>query len=158
MKKISVFLFALQAVIVCAQAPATIDTLTYCIRTDGVGAGGFDVVSYFQGAKPVAGNKTITAKHKGVTYWFSNSANKDTFLAKAEAYLPQFGGWCSMTLAMGRATTPTYDNFAILNGKLYLFERTLSVNGRELWLMDIAGNEKIAIKNYQAYRATGKIQ
>ena len=62
-----------------------------------------------------------------------------------------------MTLAMGQATTPKYDNFIIKNDKLYLFERTLSINGREVWKQDPKTHEKTATKNYQLYKTTGKI-
>ena len=62
-----------------------------------------------------------------------------------------------MTLAMGRATTPKYDNFLIRNGQLYLFERTLSVNGRELWERDPKVNKASAEKNYSKYVTTGNI-
>ena len=59
-----------------------------------------------------------------------------------------------MTLAMGRATTPKYDNFLIKDGRLFLFERTLSVNGKELWLMDPKGNEKLARVTYKKHIAS----
>ena len=133
------------------------DTLKYCVAKNQTGSGGFDLVSYFQSHKPVAGKPEFAVNYDGVKYLFSTEVNKNKFLSKPALYLPQFGGWCSMTLVMGRATTPTYDNFAILAGKLYLFERTLSVNGRELWLKNIKGNEKIATENYNAYRTTGRI-
>ena len=134
------------------------DTLQYCLRRDLVALGGYDVVSYFELEKPLLGSKDFMAIFEGAEYLFSSDMNKKKFIANPSKYLPMFGGWCSMTLAMGRATTPTYDNFAILSGKLYLFERTLSVNGRELWLKDKKGNEKIATDNYTAYRTTGRIK
>ena len=135
-----------------------IDTLTFCLRPDGVAAGGYDVVSYFQANTPKIGKPELTAIHDGISYRFSSEENLQKFFTNPNKYIPQFGGWCSMTLVMGRATKPTYDNFAILSDKLYLFERTLSVNGKELWLKDVKGNEKIATKNYTSYSSTGKIK
>ncbi len=132
------------------------DTLKYCIKENIIGVGGFDPVSYFQGP-PKLGSADLIAVSDGVTYRFSSEENKRKFKADPSKYQPQFGGWCSMTLAMGRATTPKYDNFVILKNKLYLFERTVSVNGRELWLSDPKTNEKTAGKNYSLYRTTGKI-
>jgi len=132
------------------------DTLRYCVKEQNIGVGGFDPVSYFQGT-PKAGNADLEAVSDEVTYRFSSEENQKKFKAAPSKYLPQFGGWCSMTLAMGRATTPKYDNFVILKDKLYLFERTVSVNGRELWLSDPKNNEKTASKNYLLYRTTGKI-
>jgi YHS domain-containing protein len=135
-----------------------VDTLTYCLTRNQVGIGGYDAVSYFLFDKPVLGKAEYATNREGVEYRFASEANKKTFLGNPKKYLPQFGGWCSMTLAMGRATTPTYDNFAILSGQLYLFERTVSVNGRELWLKDPKSNEKVATSNYKAYRTTGRIK
>lgn len=134
------------------------DTLKYCVTKQNIGVGGFDPVSYFQGSQPLAGKENLTTSFDGVTYLFSSETNLKKFRSNPANYLPQFGGWCSMTLAMGRATTPKYDNFIVLKGKLYLFERTVSVNGRELWLKDPKANEKIASANYTSYRTTGKIK
>ncbi len=137
-----------------AQQP---DSLKYCLNNQNVGVGGYDPVSYF-GRGPVAGKNNFNATYENVTYLFASENNRKKFVANPGKYLPQFGGWCSMTLAMGRATRPTYDNYVITDSKLYLFERTLSVNGRELWLKDPQANEKIASSNYASYRATGKIK
>lgn len=134
------------------------DTLKYCVAQGNIGVGGYDPVGYFQGPKPLAGKASISTTFEGVTYLFDSESNLKKFTANPGKYLPQFGGWCSMTLAMGRATTPKYDNFVVLKDKLYLFERTVSVNGRELWLMDPKANEKIASVNYTSYRTTGKIK
>ncbi len=133
------------------------DTLKYCVADPNVGVGGYDPVSYFLGSKPLAGKETFSTSFEGVTYRFDSESNLKKFISNPSKYLPQFGGWCSMTLAMGRATTPKYDNFVITKDKLFLFERTLSVNGRELWLKDPKANEKIASANYTSYRTTGKI-
>ena len=135
-----------------------VDTLKYCLDEDLVGLGGFDPISYFKLNKPVEGNEDINAQFENVTYYFSSKSNKKLFLASPETYLPQFGGWCSMNLAMGQATTPTYSNFMVKNNKLYLFERTLSVDGREVWRQDPKQNEKLASANYNQYRHTGKIK
>lgn len=134
------------------------DTLKYCVTKQNLGVGGYDPVSYFQGLKPLTGKENFSTVFEGVTYQFDSESNLKVFISNPNKYLPQFGGWCSMTLAMGRATTPKYDNFVVLKDKLYLFERTVSVNGRELWLKDPKTNEKIASTNYKSYRTTGKIK
>ncbi|HLZ16082.1 MAG TPA: YHS domain-containing (seleno)protein [Cyclobacteriaceae bacterium] len=134
-----------------------IDTLKYCLSADHVGVGGFDPVGYFQG-KAQQGLPNISTRLDGVKYHFVSEEHKNAFIANPLFYLPQYGGWCSMTLAMGRATAPKYDNFLVSEGKLYLFERTLSVNGRELWLKDPLRNEKIAAKNYAGLIKSGRIK
>lgn len=154
--KILIVIFAVNLTQIAYAQQA--DTLKYCVSKQNIGVGGYDPVSYFQGSSPLTGNGSFSTTFEGVTYLFSSEANLKKFNSNPVSYLPQFGGWCSMTLAMGRATTPKYDNFIVLSNKLYLFERTVSVNGRELWLKDPKANEKIASANYTSYRTTGKIK
>lgn len=154
--KLSIVILALIITQVAHSQQA--DTLKYCVGERNAGVGGYDPVSYFQGAKPLIGNESFSTNFDGVTYQFFSESNLKKFISNPSKYLPQFGGWCSMTLAMGRATTPKYDNFVVMKDKLYLFERTVSVNGRELWLKDPKANEKIAAANYTSYRTTGKIK
>lgn len=134
------------------------DTLKYCVVDDAVGVGGYDPVSYFNAVAPMLGNKNITASYEGVRYYFSSENNKTLFEKDPVSYLPQFGGWCSMTLAMGRATQPVYENYLVEDNKLYLFERTLSVNGQTVWKKNPEANEKRASKNYGQYKESGVIQ
>ncbi|MEM7108265.1 MAG: YHS domain-containing (seleno)protein [Bacteroidota bacterium] len=138
-------------------AQSVADTLKYCTYDGHIGLGGYDPIGYFDQNKAVLGKEDILVDYEGITYFFSSEAHKAKFLLSPNKYLPAYGGWCSMTLAMGRATTPKYDNFLIENGQLYLFERTLSVNGRELWLRNPKENKESAQGNYKQYTKTGKI-
>lgn len=135
-----------------------LDTLKYCVVDHTVGVGGYDPVSYFNSVTPILGKQNITSTYEGVTYLFASLGNKSLFEKDPMSYLPQFGGWCSMTLAMGRATEPVYENYLIEDNKLYLFERTLSVNGQTVWKKDPKNNEKRATTNYGKYIKTGIIQ
>lgn len=125
------------------------DTLKYCLLNNNLGIGGYDPVSYFLTGKPQKGSSSNSATYDGVQYYFLSNQNKIMFVQNPQKFLPQFGGWCSMTLAMGKATRPTFDNFLIDSGKLYLFERTLSLNGREIWLKDVKTNQHLASSNYE---------
>lgn len=140
-----------------SNKPEKADTLKYCLNPQMVGTGTYDPVSYFEQTAPLRGKKEFNSSYDGITYWFANIENKKKFEKNPSAYLPQFGGWCSMTLAMGRVTIPQYDNFLVFKGKLYLFERTLSINGKELWSRDFESNERIAKKHYEQYKSSGKI-
>jgi YHS domain-containing protein len=139
------------------SAQSKSDTLKYCIK-EGIGVGGYDPVNYFESQTATLGKIEYELTFENIKYRFISEGNKKKFEKAPVKYLPQFGGWCSMTLAMGRATTPKYDNFAIISGKLYLFERTVSVNGKELWLKSPEANEKVAKKNYKSYAASGQIK
>ncbi|MEM6522244.1 MAG: YHS domain-containing (seleno)protein [Bacteroidota bacterium] len=141
-----------------AYSQTEADTLKYCTYDGHVGLGGYDPIGYFDQNKAVPGNEDISTDYEGITYYFSSESHKTKFLLSPNKYLPAYGGWCSMTLAMGRATTPKYDNFLIENGQLYLFERTLSVNGKELWERNPDVHKKSAKNNYEQYTKTGRIK
>ena len=154
MKYLTLFFFLIGTGLLAQTEP---DTQKYCLTDDNIGLGGYDPLAYFHQKEAISGKEDIKAEYDEVIYLFSNTENKRTFLLAPEKYLPQFGGWCSMTLVMGRATTPKYDNFMVKDGKLFLFERTLSVNGKELWNKAPEKNEKTASVNYHKYSTTGKI-
>src|SRR5687768_6907567 len=68
---------------------------------DGLAIQGYDPVAYFTSKKAVKGKKEIAHKHGGITYYFSSTVNKDTFIKNPAAYEPQYGGWCAY--AMGES-------------------------------------------------------
>jgi YHS domain-containing protein len=150
----TILLFILSFIAVSAHCQKA-DSLKYCLTPNQVGIGGYDPVSYLKSNKSVPGLASISTRHDGVEYLFASLENKNEFLKNPSKYLPQFGGWCSMTLAMGRATTPKYDNFLVKDGKLWLFERTVAVNGKELWLTDPKGNASLAKTTYKKHMASG---
>lgn len=133
------------------------DTLKYCIQDTHIGAGGYDLVNYHLNNQAALGDERFQVNYDGVIYEFLSDDHKSIFQKDPEKYLPAYGGWCSMTLAMGRATTPTYDNFKIIDGQLHLFERTISINGQQLWIRDPESNAQLAEKNYLDYIDDGVI-
>jgi YHS domain-containing protein len=134
-----------------------VDTLKYSVTNGNIGVGNYDLVNYFINNKGELGLTEFSATHNGLEYFFKSDEHKNLFIQNPEKYLPAFGGWCSMTLAMGRATAPTYTNFLIINDTLYLFEKTLSVNGRTLWQTNPDENKKQASNNYADYKNNGTI-
>jgi YHS domain-containing protein len=123
-------------------------SVSHCITEDTIGVGGHDLITYFEEENPRKGITKFVAKHEGIYYLFANEVNYDKFRKNPERFLPQYGGWCAINIAKGLRTTPRYDLYHIQNGKLYLFERTLSVNGKELWLTDYNNNKINADNNY----------
>ena len=116
---------------------------------DGVGVGGYDLVSYRQDGGPLRGDEQHAAEHADLTYLFANVDNRDAFLADPERYLPAYSGFCAITLALGRVTCPEYTNFKIENDELLLFEVTGFTNGRTLWNSDTAGYRQQADDNFK---------
>lgn len=60
--------------------------------------GGIDVVSYAQGT-PALGDAAFLAAYEGSVLHFASDANRATFLADPEAYMPGGGGFCALALS-----------------------------------------------------------
>ena len=83
-------------------------------------AGGYDVVSYFEGGDPVKGNKEFKASHLGADFLFSSQENLDKFTANPDSYVPQYGGYCAWAMADGKFFKGDPKQWTVLDGKLYL--------------------------------------
>lgn len=97
---------------------------------------GFDPVSYFNG-KPVKGDSKFSFDYKGVTYYFANEANLDTFKKSSAKFEPAYGGWCAYMVALNGdrvKVDPTV--YKITNGKLYLFYNFNGDNRMLKWNKD----------------------
>jgi len=91
------------------------------VDNNGLAIGGYDVVSYFSG-KAQKGVMSYSATHKGVTYYFVDKTNRNTFKKSPEKYLPQFDGYCAWGVAEKETKFPINpETFDIIDGKLYLF-------------------------------------
>ena len=82
---------------------------------------GNDPVAYFTVGKATLGDPAIKSDHAGVTYRFSNAANRDSFIKDPTKYSPQFGGFCTNGMVYAVPIAGETDNFKIIDGKLYLF-------------------------------------
>jgi len=112
---------------------------------EDVAISGYDPVAYFTPGKAIKGSKDISLVHQGVTYYFSSTANKETFKKNPAAYEPAYGGWCAY--AMGaKAEKVTIDpkTFKVLNGKLYLFYNKFFNNTLTEWNKDETNLKKKA--------------
>ena len=87
----------------------------------GLGAKGYDVVSYFTDKRAVQGSDKFTASHGGVTWQFASAEHRDAFKADPTKYAPQYGGFCSWGVAQGKLfDVDPVNGWTISNGKLYL--------------------------------------
>ena len=88
----------------------------------GVAIQGYDAVAYFTQQKAVKGSKQFSVSAEGVTYYFSNAANKDLFIIDYKKYEPQYGGWCAYAMGANNDKVEIDpETFKIKDGKLYLF-------------------------------------
>jgi YHS domain-containing protein len=87
----------------------------------GVALDGYDAVSYFTESKAVEGDKNYAVNWKGATWLFSNNANRQRFVANPEAFIPQYGGYCSNQMSLGNLSDIDVEVWRIIDNKLYLF-------------------------------------
>lgn len=122
---------------------------------DGVAIHGYDPVAYFSNSQPTPGDAKYTAIHNDATYRFSSSANRDTFRASPDKYLPQFGGFCAYGVAVRKKLDGDPQAWRIVEGKLYL---NLNPDVQKKWLDDIPGNLGKANENWPKIKNTSASQ
>jgi hypothetical protein len=103
----------------------------------GVAVKGYDVVAYHTQSAAVAGAAAFAAMHEGATYRFVSAANRDAFMAQPARFLPQYGGYCAMGVAVGRKFDIDPKAFRVVDGKLYLNK---DVATQRMWLRDVPGH------------------
>jgi YHS domain-containing protein len=108
----------------------------YTGLVDGVGAGGYDVVSYF-GGTPSDGKDEFVSQWKGAKWRFASAENMKLFEASPEKYAPQYGGYCAYAVSKGYTAKGDPEAWTVHDGKLYL---NYSKSVRDTWAQDIPGN------------------
>jgi YHS domain-containing protein len=98
---------------------------------------GYDPVAYFTAGAAVRGDTRYRAEHGGAVYHFSAAAHRDAFLADPARYVPQYGGFCAMGVALGKKLDVDPTQFHVQDGKLYL---NLNAEVSAKWSEDVPGN------------------
>ena len=102
---------------------------------NGIGAQGYDVVSFFNGS-PKKGSENFTANFNGAKYLFSSKENVTKFESSPEAYTPQYGGFCAIAMSEDKEVNPNPKSWEIRDGKLYFFTRMLFgiIDAKRQWV------------------------
>ncbi|PCI52622.1 MAG: hypothetical protein COB45_12180 [Gammaproteobacteria bacterium] len=95
---------------------------------------GYDAVSYFTDSKASKGNNKYTATYKSAIYQFSSEENRELFQDDPEKFVPQFGGFCAMGVALNKKLDTDPTAWEIVDGKLYL---NLNKAVQKKWLSDV---------------------
>jgi YHS domain-containing protein len=82
---------------------------------------GYDPVAYFTDKRPVKGANEHSFDFDGSRYLFSSDKNQATFATDPDRYTPQFSALCTTGLAFGKKVEADPNQWAIVDGKLYLF-------------------------------------
>ena len=108
------------------------------VNTDhGLAIKGYDPVAYFTVGKPTPGLAQFSATYEGAVYRFTSAANRDTFRAAPDKFLPQYGGYCAYAISLNLIADIEPDEWAIVNNKLYLNNGFFA---QKLWSLDKSGN------------------
>jgi YHS domain-containing protein len=130
--------FAICLLSLFVTVAASADSPIVAVNTEhGVAVKGYDPVSYFTTGKPTPGLAEFSTTYKGATYRFSSAENRDRFVAAPEKFLPQYGGYCAIAIALNQIADIDPDEWAIVNNKLYLNNGFLA---QTLWSLDKSGN------------------
>lgn len=99
----------------------------------GIALSGFDPIGYHLHGRPTPGRPEFEILYNGSVWRFASAANRDTFLAAPEIYAPAFEGFDPLGVADGHAVETSPAEFAIIDGRLFLFR---TADNRRAFLKD----------------------
>jgi hypothetical protein len=115
-------------------------------RTD-TAIDGYDTVAYFTENRAVKGSDQFVTEWKGAKWKFTKAEHLASFKAAPEKYAPQYGGYCAYGVAVDNLVKIDPDQFAIVDGKLYL---NYDAGVQDKWKTDIQGYIKAANAKFDA--------
>jgi hypothetical protein len=82
---------------------------------------GHDPVAYFTEGKPTKGSPSYSYVWDEGRYHFASARHRDMFAADPERYAPQFGGYCTGSMARGGRHEGDPEAWIVRDGRLYVF-------------------------------------
>ena len=137
---------SLLLIITTGYAAAAEDPV-YTGLLSNTGAGGYDVVSYFEYDEAIKGSSSHTVKYLGVTWRFANAQHKARFEASPEEYVPAYGGYCAWAVSQGYLAKGDPEYWTVRHGRLYL---NYNQEIQERWLKDPDNFIRLANENWPA--------
>ncbi len=98
-----------------------------------LGLAGYSPVSYLDSNRAEPGSPRFAAEYKGVTYFLASEAQRRSFLASPERYLPAYGGYCAFGCSVNARFIPDPTSFKVIGGRTHLFLKNAEVDARKLW-------------------------
>lgn len=149
-----IFAAALIAGSVCAASPVwAVDEYNVSkgttVEGNGVGFRGNDLVAMLDGLGIVPGQAEFTHVHDGVAYYFASEAAQEEFASNPDGFIPQYGGFCTLGVALGKKLDGSPRFADIVDGKLYVF---LNAAVFDAYQKDRAGVLQNAAKNWPEMR------
>lgn len=116
---------------------------------NGLALQGYDAVEYINRNRATPGAAGMETVYRGVRYRFASAANRDTFNAAPDKYLPAYGGWCATAIAKSDKVEVDPKNFKVTNGRLFLFYNGFWGDALKDWNKDEAGLTPKADRNWK---------
>ena len=107
------------ATLALAAAPAFAKELVN-VDDQGLALEGYDPVAFHAQQAAVMGDGGITSTLRGATYRFASPEHKAMFDAAPEKYVPAYGGFCAMGIAMSQLHPVEIKTWRIVEGRLIL--------------------------------------
>ncbi|CAM1345174.1 YHS domain-containing (seleno)protein [Tenacibaculum amylolyticum] len=117
------------------------------IDNSNIALQGYSPVSYLDLNLAQRGNKNHKSTYKGVVYYFTSEAQKNTFDSNPKKYLPQYGGYCAFGAYAGAKFRVDPNKFLVINGKYYLFLNNVELDAKQLWLKERNDQKLISAAN-----------
>ena len=118
-----------------AAHAAAVDPV-YTRTLSSLAVNGYDVVAYFEEARPVEGSARFETAWRGATWRFASAAHRDAFLAEPEVFAPQYGGYCAWAASQGKTAPGSPQVWKIVEGRLYL---NVNAAVQKRWEKDVPG-------------------
>ncbi len=115
----------------------------------GVAISGYDPVAYFTEGRPVKGSQEFAYDWLGATWHFASAEHRDLFAADPVKYAPQYGGYCSLSVAGGSIASVDPEAWRIVDGKLYL---VASMGSLTRWERDVSSKIAMADGNWERFK------
>lgn len=111
------FIAATFMLLAAAAAPAK-----ELVSTDdqGLALEGYDPVAFHAQQAAVMGDGGITSTFRGAIYRFASAEHKELFDAAPENFVPAYGGFCAMGVALGQLHLVDIRTWRIVDGRLIL--------------------------------------
>ena len=118
-----------------ASAPAVSRAYlhSYNLASKGIAIEGYCPHAYFAHNAARPGSPEFASDFNGVTYHLSSAEAKRAFEANPQKYIPAYGGWCALGMAVQDKFPVDPTNFKIVDGRLMLFLRNVNIDALERW-------------------------
>ena len=82
---------------------------------------GYDPVAYFTDGKPMKGDPKLAYDWDNERYYFASAQHREMFVKDPDRYAPQFGGYCTGSMARGVRNEGHPEAWVVVDHRLYVF-------------------------------------